>query len=134
MLYTIREIKQPTDNPKDRPTIAEKCGILALVALVLNHLDDPNAGNFPRSFRRGLNCGVGDYYAKTCTTWKGGELVPDWVQHLAYNEGSREHRKAYTLNTGETIKTAYTTEAGGFFLVFENEETKARRVWTVYER
>lgn len=38
------------------------------------------------------------------------------------------------IKQGETIKTAYTTKAGAFFLVFENEETGARRVWTVYER
>ena len=131
MLYTIKEIEHPTDNPKERPTLAEKCGIIALCALVLNYLDDPNAGNLPHSFRVGLKCDAGDYYAKTCTTWKGGELVPDWVGN---NWGTLEHWKAYTLNTGETIKTAYTTEAGAFFLVFENKETKARRVWTVYER
>ena len=134
MLYTIRETKETTGEQNDRPNIAEKCGIIALAAMVINYLDDPNVGNFPRSFRKGLNCGAGDYYAKTCTTWKGGELVPEWVEHLEHNEGAREHRRAYTLATGETIKTAYTTKAGAFFLVFENEETGARRIWTVYER
>lgn len=131
LLFSIREVNHPTDNPKTCPTLAEKCGIVALAALVIDHLDNPNAGNFPHSMRRGLNCGTGKYYAETCTTWKGGELVPEWIGE---NWGTLEHWKAYTLNTGETIKTAYTTEAGAFFLVFENKETKARRVWTVCER
>ena len=131
MLYNIRETEHPTDNPKSCPTLAEKCGILFLTAMIINYLDDPNSGNFPQSFRGGLLGGSGDYYAKTCTTWKGGELVPDWVGN---NWGTLEHWKAYTLKTGETIKTAYTTEGGAFFLVFENKETKARRVWTVKER
>lgn len=63
----------------------------------------------------------------------GDRLAPLVVFHFV-EIGAREHRRAYTLKTGETIKTAYTTKAGAFFLVFENEETGARRVWTVYER
>ena len=132
VLLSIKEVKEAAGEINTRPNIAERCGIVSLVAEVIDYLNNPNAQNLPHLFR--TNSSAGNYYAKTCTTWQGGELVPEYMKHILYNEGAREHRKAYTLNTGETIKTAYITKAGAFFLVFENEETGSRRVWTVSAR
>lgn len=126
MLYSLREVNK-AEQTKKAETLAEKMGLLQATARVINWLDGGslpgNETEYKKPFR-GLRDGVGDFWI-IGAEFEGGAIV-NKSQSASYNE-------AYTLKTGETIKTAFIYN-NGVAVVFENPTTKKQRIFTINER
>lgn len=126
MLYNLKETNEAKQTKK-ADTLAEKMGLLSTTAYVLNWLDSGklpgNESEFIKPFR-GLRAGVGDFWI-IGAEFEGGAIV-NKSQSASYNE-------AYTLKTGETIKTSFIYN-NGVAVVFENPTTKKQRIFIINER
>ena len=126
MLYILRETNE-AEQTKKAETLAEKMGLERATAEVLNWLDGEslpgNETEYKKPFR-GLRAGVGDFWI-IGAEFEGGAIV-NKSQSAGYNE-------AYTLKTGEIIKTAFLYN-NGVAVVFENPATKKQRIFTINER